>query len=425
MNALLCAVLSAAALGPLSPADAVRVALDNNPQQAVLEANLEEERAESGLALRLENPELRLGDFRSDRLINPLFDGTPYEAPFEDTRLGIRWKPPKLQDFGPRQMRAKARVAQRQAEQSAGRLGLAANVRALHAQLRNLEQRIELATVGQSLADKMRETIRARASAGVSTQLDTSLSELEYLDASADLEELRAKYRLVRQEFLAVLGLPADTAFSLIAPTKTQCRVNPSADLKEIVAQATERSPKVHAVDARIEEVEAELLGTWLAFAPWFDFVQIAYSAGEVDDPGHARVRLGITLPLFDFQRDDAAVLRARRARHKAERRAAELEIGADIRRSADDLKSQAALVDLYAKSQREVLDQGLIELEQALERGDADLVEVALLRTRVLRAKRALLRTELECEEAAIKLALRTGTVLEGITSDAPQAID
>lgn len=418
MSALFCVVLSAAALGPLSPDEAVRLALENNPQQAVLDANLEEERAESGLALRLENPELRLGDFRSDRLINPLFDGSGYAAPFEDTRFGIRWKPPKLEDFGPRQRRAKARVAQRKAEQSAGRLGLAANVRALHAQLRNLQQRIALATVGQSLAEKMRETIRARASAGLSTQLDTSLSELEYLDAAADLEELRAKYRLARQEFLAVLGFPAETDFRLAPPSGAQCQANAAKDLKEVVAQATERSPKVHAVDARIEEVEAELLGTWLAFAPWFDFVQIAYSAGEVDDPGHARVRLGITLPLFDFQRADAAVLRARRARHQAERRAAELEIGADIRRSADDLKSQAALVDLYTKSQREVLDQGLIELEQALERGDADLVEVALLRTRVLRAKRALLRTELECEEAAIKLALRTGTVLDGVTA-------
>lgn len=406
MSWLLWVVLAAAPAGDgdvvaLTPQAAVERAKAHNVDHKALASRVHEEQVKADRWLQLENPELRMGDFRSDRLLNPLFDGSGWDHPLEDTRFGLRWKPPQLSELGPEQQAQSHRAQRFQQEFLDEEKQLERRVLVLHAELRNLKRRLDLAEEAVQLAQRVQGMMQQRMRARVATKLDEAISKLDVLDEVADREDLQSRYRTQLTTLRSLLALPADAYVELLPPPAPVCGEVATDDAQ--MEALVDVHPRVTAVDASLREVESELFATHLAFAPWFDFLQVAAVPGGEDDPVSLRFRLSITLPVFDQQRDEAAILHAHRARLRAVRQATRHDLQTRLVKAQEELASQVALMRLYQESAVDVLQTSAATLDKALAERNADLLEVASVKNRVLRARRGELRALLACERAAI----------------------
>ncbi|MCP4503713.1 MAG: TolC family protein [Deltaproteobacteria bacterium] len=400
----------AAEVVQLSPDDAVALALAENVEHKALLIRASEEQVRASKWIQLENPELRLGDFRSDRLINPLIDGSGWDNPLEDTRFGLRWKPPPLRWLGAEQKARNFRSKRFQADVLDGEQLLEKRVRILHAELQNLKRRVALADDAVKLASRVRNMIQRRIKANAATRLDEALSNLDYLDEVADRERLESRYRSQLSSLREMLALPLSTNISLVSPRQSMC--GPVIVEDHMLQDVSDVHPRVSALDASIREVDANLFSTYLAFSPWFDFFQLAYVPGGRNDPASLRFRLSVALPLFDQERDKAAMLRARRHRLVAVRNATQHGIRSKLHQSLEELHSQVEMMRIYEENAANVLATSEAILELALAGKNGDLLEVALVKNRVLRARRGEMRVFLACEKAAIEVQVLSGEV-------------
>ncbi len=412
-----------AGAGPvaLTPEDAARRALDNAVVLEALGHRVDEENAESTLGQMLRNPEVRMGDFRSDRLINPLFTGGGYDRALEDTEFGIRVPAPRLRAFGLSQSTQGRRVAARQAVVDQEKNLIVREAHRLHAELRNLRARIDLAEEQVALSTRIHDLLQRRFAAQLATGLDVSVAALDANDAQADLSRLQVEARSQEVRLRYLVGLPADTPLELTAPPADRCREVADSAEQTLVDQAVQVSPVLAGISAERDAAAAAYRETFAGLIPWFDFVQAGFTPGSSQEPWSVRLSLSIDLPLLNFSQDDFARYAARERRHEAELRHERLALEADVHRAAAELAGQRAIMDFYTTTAAPTLDGSERQIEAALQEGQGDPVDMAILRARILRAKRAQLRAALECEQAALNLDAMTGTLLSR-TLDGPQ---
>ncbi len=411
MTSLPVALLAAAALAaePWTEARAVQVALDQSATLAAMRAQVQEQRANVELATPVENPDLRISNFRSDRLLSPAFSQAGYvDPPFEDVTFALRWKPPNLTAWSAQRAEAERRVEYAEAELLDARAELAARVRTLHATALGLAAQRALAQGALTRRDELRTLVRRRLEQHAANVLDQSLTDLDYLEALASLQDLESKERLAVHELRLLLGLAPEAPLELESALPA-CAA-PTRGPEALVAQAQARSAKLRGFGARLAELEAERRGLDLSLLPWPNFLQLGYTLGAGgEDQGHFSLRVGVPLPLFDWKRAEVRAVDAQRARVEAEQRAKQEQLASQVRRAAEELAAQAALVQRYREAEP-VLDDGLVRLKRSLEVSEVDLLQIALVQTRVLAARRAGLKAALECRYTQIELDRLTG---------------
>jgi len=409
------------AVDPLSADQAVKLALERSPELSALGHQIEEDRAQVDAALRLRDPQLRFTDFRSSRLLVAPSedDGWSARKGFEDFEVGLRWSPPNLGSWDARRATAERRVDQSAASLQQERRDLVADVRTQYAAILSLDRQLELAATAVELRHQLRVLTARRIEQQAATALDQSLSELDYLDAMADREQLVSERRERYHAFLMLLGQPAEADFELSEADGTPCR-DSEATLAALVVRARTQQPRLEVAQARIAEVDAELNAAYMELIPWFDYVEVSYMVGQpvrdgrpddLYDADTFRLRFGINLPLFDyFRQPEIDGLRARRARYEDELAALEQRLDLRVRRALDDLKGRVALHQSYAAADEEWVDRSLTKVQRALEVGEADLLQLALVQSRTLRARRARLRSHLRCQQSFIELERLVG---------------
>lgn len=409
----------------LRPVDAVEQALNHSPQLIVLERMVEEDRASVGAAVRIRNPELRTS-LASSELIFPALEGRPYDEIYSDLELGVRWSPPNLGSWAARKASAMRRVDQSEARLRRAALELAARVLTLHAQLLSLDEEIALAETAVELRDQLRQLTAKRVEQLAATGLDQSLAELDYLDAVTELDELKSQRRELFNNLLIEMGSPATREVELSPEGGLPCA--PASDgLDDLIARARANQPGLDATRASLAEAEADLTRSYLEIIPWLDFVHFSYELGQGStafqlgggkDAAALRVRMGLRLPLFDWNGAEIDTLKVRRLRFEAEIDAELARLDNRVRRTVQELASR---YDLYQRSldvDEHVVADSLDLIRRALEVGETDLVNMALVQSRTLRARRGRLRAHLRCRETRIELAQITGALLQDVTT-------
>ncbi|MBI5545554.1 MAG: TolC family protein [Deltaproteobacteria bacterium] len=284
---------------------------------------------------------------------------------------------------------------------------LVGKVRALHATVLGLDAQIALARTGLERRDQLRSLTGRRLEQHAATVLDQSLTDLDYLDALTGLQELESRRRQVFHELLVQLGLSPGSSLELAGAT-FECAA-PPADPGPLLERAKSQSPRLRSFQARQAEVDAERSRLKLELVPWFEHVQLSYVFRAEKDPAYLALRFGITLPLLDWNGAELRAVAAKRARIDQEYRAETQELASRVRRALEERAEQAELVRRYREAEP-VLENGLKHLGRALELGEADLLQMALLQTRVLAASRARLRATLECRLTQIELERLVG---------------
>lgn len=380
---------------PLTEQGAVEAALREAPALSALEHRVEEARALEGAAAPWDNPELRVENLRSDRLLDPDRRGEPLER----ARIGLRWDPPRLGEGPARRAAARVATAESAAERELSRRATAARARSLHATVIALDAQLAVAREEREQRERARKLLQRRVELQAATAVEQSAAELDWLEAAAAVQELEARRRHAYDDLLAVTGARAGAVVELSAEGASRC-VPPAAG-EVLLARAEQGAPRRELFLSELRAVDAERARTWLALVPWPTFVEVSYVLPGDRDPASWTVQLGVELPLLDWRSDERRALEARRRRVEAERRAAEAAAGREVRRALAEVEAKATLAERHREAAA-VLEQALQPFERS---EDVGALQAAQLRGRLLGARRARLRAELDCTLATIEL--------------------
>jgi outer membrane protein TolC len=382
----------------LTEDEAVRRALEVAPELEVEQRDLEIAQAERARSLSFENPALRVRHNRFDRLF-----AADEATPLDGAQVHLRWKPPDLDRFGARQARDDKHVEIATLALQKREARVAARVRALLAELDALEGRRAIAVEAVTLAERVSTLSAKKLAVAAATRLEDGLARLDLLEALAERAEVETRLREARRELRVVVGLRDGEDFSL-APRASRC-AKPPLDDDALVERATDASLSLAQARAQVEAIEAEARRAVLENVPWIDFVQAGWVAADRNDPDSFALRLGVSLPVFNWKLDELAELRSRKARAQARLTQLSRALRQDVLDTGSELRALSDLVELHQRAADDVLKSAAADTERALELGEASALELALLRARLLRARRAALRATLDCERAAIRL--------------------
>lgn len=254
-------------------------------------------------------------------------------------------------------------------------------------------------------AEAQLEQARARAKAGLQTDLDVRRSEVAV--GQAEVQRLQAvslaeveMFRLYQQ-----LGLSQGRAVELSADLPIAL---PSGDLPDLVTRALEVSPQLKAARARVSATQSTYRAQTTSYLPSlqlsasvsgatqklqgtvapaqagqaqgtfpFDFVRQPYT-----------LNAGLSLPLFDgFQREQAiSVAAANRRDAEASLRQAELAVQTTVVSQVTILRADAKAVDINGKN-RQAAREALSLADQRYRLGLANLVDLLQARADFERA--------------------------------------
>lgn len=409
----LCALLlwsGPAAPSPLTPDDAVARALERSDEVRAAWLEVEIARVED-TAVSLEAPQLQLGH----RSLNAVGDQVD---PFDDSQIGASWKLPELEDLGLNQTigarRADADVLKDVDDVA---VGVAVEVRVLHAKVLSLREEVALAQERVVLLEQVAALQARRVAEQVATALDSGLTALELLAARADVADLSGDLVRAEQRLARLLGekLPLD-----LAPPSTPLCAMPAQPFDVLVAEARARSSRLRALEREEEGLRLREARAWLRYVPWIDSLQVG-SILQGDTP-ELRARLDIAIPLFEPLSPELRVVGLERDRLAAERRAIERDIEEKLGASVDQLTGFVRMVEVYASAATSVVEQQEL-VARSLAAEVVDTLRVATVQERILHARRQALRSRFKCDEAGVAFLEAVGSALQPASST-PKAL-
>lgn len=379
------------AMGPLTAERAVALAVAHSPELNALDHRGREETLKGAVATEIENPELRVGSFRTDDL------GGDADGPLGNLNIGLRWSPPNSLVNAARREESLHLATSVTWEREDRRRALAARVRTLHAKALSLDSQIKLA----------RSAVQMRAELAGTTQgmsdLEQSIAALDELEASADLLELEERRRDALRELAALVGLPTGTPLAVAGP-ELACEP-PKEDVTVLVARAVKNDARLAARESKSRAISAEGTRARRQLMPWPSFVQLGYELSDHNTPGFGYVRFGIPLPLFNWNGDRIALLAEKRSALAAENDGDRLTLAHRVEQAVADARADAQLVARYTETAPRLVEQTEALLQRSLEAGKSTLADTAKLQTRRLSAQSAGMKTKLRCQLSLIEL--------------------
>ncbi len=403
LSAAVASTSTGAAPPALDPDAAVAIALDESRLVRVEALKAEGEKLEL-TSVRLRSPELQLGH----RSLNQLSSETQSVDPFNDSQIALAWRPPALADLGLRQSAGSDIANARVRDVEEARAAVATEVRLLHARVLSLRAQRELASSRVALLEDVGRVQLTRVEAQVGTSLDVGLTALDVLDARADLTDVDGDLNRAEQRLAALLRQP--TPLLVVPPSTPLCTA--AADGDDLDA-ALERAPRFKALALRERAIGQQQIAAGLRFVPWIDGLQV----GLVQNPNRdaeLRARVDITLPFFEPLNPEGRVLDLEAQRVRTEREAITDELRQRVATARARLTSFVELVAVYDRAAEDV-DKSQQAVADSLAADVVDVLKVATVQDRVLRARRAGLKARLMCDEARIELMCALGTVANG----------
>lgn len=372
---------------PLTLPDVLARAREQAPQIVSARLALEETRGRLlGASLRFQaNPEVDVG------LGNRQGTGSR----FTDFELGLG------QTFEPGSRRsariagATAAIAQSSADvdgitRVVLRSAAAAYYRALHA-----NQRIRLLNATQELAAGVHSVADRRFRAGDIAVLDVNIARASLARVRAEREATEAAKALALGDLKQLLRLDEDIAVEGEFARSSETELT-------TVLQAASQRPELRALEASVQEAEAEMRlgGTYAKPAYGFG---VRYSREEGD-----QIVLGgmtVTLPIFSKGQELRAVSAARAARLRAELDAARTRVRLEVRSAFEAYSRRLAAVRVLETEAIPGLDENETLTMRSFEVGQLGLPELLLIRREILDTRSQYLDALLEAALARIDL--------------------
>lgn len=273
--------------------EAIRLALENSRQISTESTRVQIAESRLNSAGMVRNPELRISEISTKYFTDE----------FDELELGLRWRPPNLGELGERKQRWKVRLWEQKVEEKRTRDRLILRVRRRYATVIMLDELIELTTRREEMEKKRIELIEGMMDMGQRSIVYFTKSKLW-------LTESRNEYsRIVQWRNSTRLRLARLTNSS--ATVKVFKEELPVIDMSfdRLLKIANENRPEVGLVSERKELARAQYDLERFKLIPWFSYIELSYHL-ENNKPDSGELKLGIELPLFDWNRGNITATR-------------------------------------------------------------------------------------------------------------------
>jgi len=322
------------------------------------------------------NPEFRVTQIRA----REFRDG---HAPMD---FALRARFPRLGEPGVKEAIARADLRECESDLWAAGWAVEIEVRRLLTDAILLEREVGVAQRMAQLQSQLCEVLQRRMNQGASTDVEAALQDLERQEASERAAELKGRRRVVMEALSLRTGVSSIDLPPLEAVLPGPARaLDDLPDRETAVSTALSQSPELEEAAARLDRAAAAV---WFEKAkqwPWFSFVQ---GGCEVDQGGRYdeiwTAGVALDLPVF-FWTNRAAVRCAEAAQRQAELDLDAVAGGivADVQSRWERLRASARSLDDAVSGSAKGAERAVTAVENALEVGQADSMEVLGVKAR------------------------------------------
>lgn len=390
----------------IGPEEAYRLALESNPDLAVMGARAGVAEAAIQAARQLENPTLRVSNF-------DLEDAAQGRG---EMTLGLRAPVPR-----PTSVRAKAIAARLGAEDAedrvdAARRRLRADIFRRFADLAWLRADREEVERAAAIYDERRRQLRARVASAVATEVELGLAEVAHAEAVDEAARLRGEERRVLAELAGLVDPGGSVRRFAIAPMmgdSAPTSIDLPLDEPALIERALRERPEVRAAQRRVGQAEAAVHYERSEAAPWINWAQVNYYVGA--SPGAPPIGFGLAvdLPILSWNRGKIRVAKAQVRQRTLEERAEIAAVAAEVRAALGRLRQAEARVQALSGELLPRVDAAAQRAEAALTAGVFDVVEVLDIEARRISARRLHLAALHQRQAAIIELEAAIGAPL------------
>jgi len=233
----------------------------------------------------MRNPELRLSDI-STRY---------YTEEFDELRVGLRFRFPRLGELGEEKQEARVDLWDRKVEEARYRQEFIARVRQDYADVLMYDQLAEIAHQRVAKADERIGIIEKLVELGQRTIVYFTKAKMWHAESKNDLARALQNQGLARRKLAKRTRMPEDT------PLAQQELPEVTQDVDELIKLAYENRPEIGLVQQRIELANKQRRFEYLKLIPWFNFIDISYHVEQDRNRDWGEFMAGINLPLFDW----------------------------------------------------------------------------------------------------------------------------
>ncbi|NMO14620.1 TolC family protein [Pyxidicoccus fallax] len=404
---LLVALPAHAAERALTLDEALRLALERNPDVRAVEAEVGAARArQAGASLLLRNnPEL-------EAALGPRRDGGD-----STMQYGVSLTQP-VEVGGQRAARreeAQALHIAAEARLVAQRVSLVAQVREAFGRALAAGAQVELAAEAVELAGQALQAAEERYREGDASRIEVNTARVEAGRARRERLVAEGRRKVALGALMLLVGLEADESVA-VQGTLEPASTGPLPELSQWMTRA--RDGRRELVVAR-EELRAAEAGERLAAREAIPSPRLGVAYNREEDAHIVQGTLGLTLPLFQRNQAERGAARARAIQARAalegmERRVAqEVQLAMERRRVADEaLRSFTGEVLEAARENAELATEGY-------RAGQLDFLQLVLLRREALEARRGHIEALEELNAASAELERVVGAGLPALANE------
>ena len=233
----------------------------------------------------IRNPELRLSDISTHY----------YTEEFDELRVGLRFRLPKLGELGEEKQQARVELWDRRVQENRYRQEFIARVRKDYANVLMYDQLAELAQKRVAKADERIRIIEQLVELGSRSVVYFTKAKMWHAESKNDLSRALQNQGLARRKLAKRTSIAENTSLILEdLPEVTQ-------DQDELIKLAIEKRPEIELVQQRIELANKQQKFEYLKLVPWFNFIDISYHVEQDRNRDWGEFMAGINLPLFNW----------------------------------------------------------------------------------------------------------------------------
>ncbi len=234
---------------------------------------------------RLENPELRISEV-STRY---------YADEFDELRVGLRFRLPRLGELGENKQKAQVDLWERRVEEIRFRQEFIAEIRKDYADVLMYDQLAELAQKRVAKADERMRIIEQLVELGNRSVVYFTKAKMWHAESKNDLT------KAIQNQALARRKLAKRTSISENAPLILEDLPEATFDLEALLKLAIKNRPEIDLVQQRIVLANKQQKLEALKLIPSVRFIELSYHAEKERHQDWGELMTGITLPLFNW----------------------------------------------------------------------------------------------------------------------------
>jgi outer membrane protein TolC len=233
----------------------------------------------------IRNPELRLSDQSTSH----------YTEEYDEVRVGLRWRLPKLGAMGEDKQQARVRLWERKVDEIRYRQQFIARVGKDYSNVLLYDQLAELAQKRVAKENERIRIVEQLVKLGSRSVVYFIKAKMWHAESENDLARALQDQGLARRKLAQRTSIAENTSLILEnLPEVTQ-------DLDELIKLAFKNRPEIQLVQQRIELANRQQKLEYLKLIPWFNFVDFSYRVDKIRHRESREFLTGISLPLFNW----------------------------------------------------------------------------------------------------------------------------